>query len=102
MRKRPFILTELEDLALAACDDQHLRALSARTVLSSWLARDVSLRELRLAYSRLLELGLLRSYRERAGRAYASPFVGTRTRDLAVRATPKGRNYLKWRPRHVV
>jgi hypothetical protein len=102
MRKRSVTLTELQDLALAACDDEHLRASAARWALTSWLGREVPFRELRSAYGRLLDLGFLRTYRERQGRAYAAPFVGTRTRDLAVRATPKGRAYLKRRPRHVV
>ena len=102
MRKHSVALSELQDLALAACDDQHLRALAARSVLSSWLQRDVPLHELRSAYGRLLDLGFLRTYRERSVRAYVAPFVGTRTRDLSVRATSKGRTYLKRRPRHVV
>jgi hypothetical protein len=101
MVKRLFVLTELEDLALVACDDQHLPALVARDIIASWLKRRISVREMRAAYAKLLALGLLQSYRERAGRVYVAPFEGTRTRDLSFRATPKGRRHLQ-KPRNVV
>jgi hypothetical protein len=101
MKKRQFVLTELEDRALAACDDMYLEAASAREVLSSWYGREIQFRELRSIYARLLGLGLLRVYAQGKGRPVSTELRGHRTSALSVRATSKGRRYLGWK-RHVV
>jgi hypothetical protein len=101
MKRRPFVLTDLEDRSLAACDDQHLPVRSAQMVLSSWLDRPISTPEMRQLYRKLSKLGLVRTYVRRKGRIVRSPFVGCRTVSLWVRATAKGVSYLKW-PRRVV
>ena len=54
MRKRPFTLTDLEDRALAACDDMYLETTIARNVLSTWYERVIPFRELRPAYRKLV------------------------------------------------
>jgi hypothetical protein len=100
MRKRPYILTDLEDRALAACDDMYLEALIARNVLSTWYERVIPFRELRSVYRRLVELGLLRTYAKHHGRLKAVELSGHRTEALSVRATKKGCQYLG-RKRHV-
>lgn len=99
MKSRPFILSDIEDLALAACDDMYLEASSARNILSTWYERVVLYRELRAAYARLIQLGLLRAYAKRNHRIVLVQLPGHRTRDLAVRATSSGRQYLTWRRR---
>ena len=101
MRRRLFVLTELEDSALAACDDQFLEARSAQIVLGSWFDRRISTRELRQLYRKLADLGLLGAYIKRSGRIVRSQFTGCRTASLLVRATAKGRKYLS-APRRVV
>ena len=101
MAKRPFVLTDLEDRVLAACDDMYLEVSSAREILESWYARRIPLAELRRLYERLADLGLLRVYRRYSGRVRAAALAGNRTRDLLVRATANGRRYLTWQ-RHVV
>jgi hypothetical protein len=101
MVTRNVALSELQDLALASCDDQHLEALVAREVISSFLARDISVREIRGAYGVLLALGLVKAYQEKGGKVRAAMFEGTRTRDLLFRATRRGVAQLK-RPRNVV
>ena len=100
MKKRPFVLTDLEDRTLAACDDMHLDAPTAQNVLSTWYERPVSFRELRSVYRRLVELGLLRTYTRGNGRWLAVETPGYRTSALWTRATKKGRQYLGWK-RHV-
>lgn len=95
------MLTDLEDRALAACDDQHLAVPTAQTILSSWFARDISTGEMRDVYARLIELGLLRTYVRRRKVLVAAPLLGNRTRSLQVRATAKGRRYLSRKPRKV-
>ena len=100
MRKRPYMLTDLEDRALAACDDMYLEAPTARNVLSTWYERVIPFRELRSVYRRLVELGLLRTYAKRYGRLKAVELSGHRTAALSVRATKKGCQYLG-RKRHV-
>jgi len=101
MRKRPFTLTDLEDRALAACDDVYLETTIARDVLSTWYDRVIPFRELRTAYRRLVDLGLLHAYVRRNGRLAAVEMPGHRIDALCVRATAKGRQYLG-RKRHVV
>jgi hypothetical protein len=101
LKRRPFVLTDLEDRALAACDDQYLAVRSAQMILSSWFDRRISTPEMRQLYRKLSDLGLLRAYVMRGGRIVRSPFLGRRTVSLLVRATTKGRSYLKW-PRRVV
>jgi hypothetical protein len=101
MKQREFVLTDLEDRALAACDDMHLDAASAREILSSWYGRDIPFRELRSIYARLVGHGLLRVYAQHKGRAICTELKGHRTNALSVRATSKGRRYLGWK-RHVV
>jgi len=95
------MLTDLEDRALAACDDAYLEATIAREILSSWYGREIRFRELRSIYARLVGLGLLRVYAQRNGRAISTELRGQRTNALSVRATSKGRQYLGWK-RHVV
>jgi hypothetical protein len=97
MKNRPYILTDFEDLALAACDDMYLETSIARNILSTWYERVVPYRELRAAYSRLIDLGLLRAYAKRNHRVVLVQLSGHRTQDLAVRATSKGRRYLIWK-----
>ena len=58
MIRRTFILSDLEDRALAACDDQHLAVPTAQDILSSWFVRDVSTGEMRGVYARLSDLSL--------------------------------------------
>jgi hypothetical protein len=94
MKSRPYVLTDFEDLALAACDDMYLEASIARNILSTWYERVVPARELRAAYSRLMQLGLLRAYAKGNHRVVLAKLSGYRTRDIAVRATSKGRQYL--------
>jgi hypothetical protein len=101
MAKQTFLLTDLEDRALAACDDMYLEVPSAREILESWYARRILPGELRQLYGRLVDLGLLRVYRKRSGRIHAASLTGHRSRDLLVRATTSGRRYLA-RARHVV
>jgi hypothetical protein len=101
MAKRPFVLTDMEDRALAACDEMYLEVSSAREILESWYARRIQVTELRRLYERLIGLGLLRVYRKRSGKIRAAVLAGHRTRDLLVRATAYGRRYLTWQ-RHVV
>jgi len=101
LKRRAFVLTDLEDRALAACDDQYLAIRSAQIILSSWFDRSVSTREMRQLYRKLDNLGLLRAYVVRNGRRVMSPFLGHRTMSLFVRATRKGCNYLTW-PRRVI
>jgi hypothetical protein len=101
MKKAQFVLTDLEDRALAACDDMYLEAASAREVLSSWYGREIPFRELRSIYARLVGLGLLRVYAQRNGRTMSIELKGHRTNAVSVRATSKGRQYLGWK-RHVV
>ena len=100
-RAKSLVLTDLEDRALAACDDRHLDALSARAVLSSWFARKISIGEMRDVYTRLSDLGLLGIYVRRRGVLVAAPMLGNRTRLLHVRATADGRRYLSRKPRRV-
>jgi hypothetical protein len=91
MIRRTFMLSDLEDRALAACDDQHLAVPTAQAILSSWFVRDISTGEMRDVYARLIELGLLNTYVRRRGVLVAAPLLGNRTRSLQVRATAKGR-----------
>jgi len=97
MKKRPYVLTDFEDRALAACDDMHLETKIARNVLSTWYERVIAFRELRLAYRRLVELGLLRIFAKRNGHVVPVEIPGHRTEALSVRATKKGRKYLGWK-----
>jgi hypothetical protein len=101
VRRRLFVLTDLEDRALAACDDQHLAVRSAQIILGSWFDCTIPTREMRQIYRKLADLGLLHGYVMRRGRAVRSPFLGCRTMSLFVRATSKGRDYLTW-PRRVI
>jgi hypothetical protein len=101
VKRRPFVLTDLEDRALAACDDQHLAVRTAQMVLGSWFGRAIATSEMREIYRKLAGLGLLYVYVMRGGRAVRSPFLGCRTMALLVRATSKGREYLAW-PRRVI
>jgi hypothetical protein len=96
-----FVLTEVEQYVLAACDDQNVGALVARNIISQHLARDISIRDMRKAYERLLGLGLVEPYRGRHGKRCVAPFKGTRTRDLSFKATHEGVLFLK-RTRRVV
>lgn len=100
MSRRQFILTDIEDRALAACDDMYLETHIARAVLESWYGRTIPYRELRRVYARLFALGLLRTYKRRDGRIRRSPMEGNRTQTLLVRATAYGCTYLSW-PRRV-
>lgn len=95
MGKRAVVLSDLEDLALVACDDQVLPALAARDVIASYLSLGISVRDIRGVYGKLYALGLVKPYRERGGKAVVASFEGTRTRDLSFRATRKGVLYLK-------
>ena len=91
---RAALLNELEDLALAACDDQHLEAASSREILSLWFEREVSYSELRVAFRRLYRLGLLRTYVYRGTRIVRSSTRSIPTHHLLVRGTERGREYL--------
>jgi hypothetical protein len=95
------VLSDVEDSALAACDDMYLEASSAREILSSWYARRVSFRELRAIYRKLSELGFLRTYVKSRGRYTLVSLEGHRTATLSVRATSSGRKYLS-RERNVL
>jgi hypothetical protein len=95
------MLTDLEDRALAACDDQHLPVPTAQAFLSSWFARDISTGEIPELYARLIELELLKTFVRRQEMLVAAPLLGNRTRSLQVRATAKGRRYLNRKPRKV-
>src|SRR5690349_18508187 len=101
MGKRPFVLTEIEDYALCACDDQILGALVTRDIISQYLKVNISVRDMRRVYERLLGYGLVKPYRGPCNKERPARFKGTRTRDLSFQATRKGVLYLK-RPRHVV
>jgi hypothetical protein len=101
LKRRPFVLTDLEDRGLAACDDQILPIRTAQSVLSRWFHRIIPTREMRKLYKNLAALGLLHTYVMRNGRAVRTPFLGRRTVSLSVRATAKGREYLTW-PRRVI
>src|SRR5712664_3428293 len=93
MMRRTFMLTDLEDRALAACDDQHLAVPTTQAILSIWFVRDISTGEMRDVYARLIELRLLKTYVRRRGVLVAAPLLGNRTRSLQVRATTNGRRY---------
>ena len=101
MNPRPYVLADIEDRALAACDDMYLETTIARNVLSTWYERVIPFSELRPVYQRLIDLGLLRTYTKRQGRMKAVEMSGHRTASLSVRATKKGRQYLG-RKRHVI
>lgn len=101
MTRRTFMLTDLEDRALAACDDQHLAVPTAQGILSNWFVRGISTGEMRDVYARLIELGLVKTYVRRRGVLVAVPLSGNRTRSLQVRATAKGQSYLSHKPRRV-
>jgi hypothetical protein len=101
LKRRPFVLTDLEDRALAACDDQILPIRTAQAVLSSWFHRSIPTREMRELYQKLAALGLLHPYVMVDRRTTRTPFLGRRTVSLSVRATAKGRKYLNW-PRRVI
>ena len=101
MIRRTFMLSDLEDRALAACDDQHLAVPTAQAILSSWFDRDIPTREMRDVYARLSKLGLLKTYTRSRGVLVAAPLLGNRTRSLQVRATARGRRYLSRKPRKV-
>jgi hypothetical protein len=45
MKKHQFVLTDLEDRALAACDDMYLEATSAKEILGSWYGREIPFRD---------------------------------------------------------
>jgi hypothetical protein len=100
MVERPFVLTEIEDLALCACDDQILGALVTRDIISQYLQIKISVRDMRRVFERLSSYGLVKPYRGPCNRERPARFTGTRTRDLSFQATRKGVLYLK-RPRHV-
>ena len=102
MKKRPFTLTDLEDRALAACDDMYLETAIARDVLSTWFNRTIPFRELRQGYEKRINLGLLRTYKKRSGRIRSTELRGHRTQVLLVRATLKGVQYLNCGERYVV
>ena len=101
MATSAFPLTELEDLALAACDDQYLEASSSRAILSQWLERPIQYTELRSALRRLRSFGLLRTYVKRHGRIVRAEMHGCPTHALLLRGTPEGRAYLRG-PRRLV
>ena len=101
MKKRPFLLTDFEDRALAACDDFYLEASTAQNILRSWYERSIPETRLRRAYARLEGLGLLGTYRKARGRIRRAPLERTAMIDLIVRGTQKGRSYLNLK-RHVV
>jgi hypothetical protein len=101
MIRRTFMLSDLEDRALAACDDQHLAMPTAQAILSNWFVRDISTGEIRDVYARSIELGLMTTYVCRLGVLVAAPLLGNRTRSLQVRATAKGRRYLSRKARKV-
>ena len=99
----PFTLTDLEDQALAACDDDYLEASVLKSVLVHWHAREITFRELRNGLIKLCGLGLMRTYTKRSGRVTACPFRGNRTSAILVKATTKGRRYLaRGKRRYVV
>jgi hypothetical protein len=62
MLRQNFILFDLEDRALVACDDQYLPVPTAQAILSSWFDRDIPTHEIRAIYARLSELGLLKVF----------------------------------------
>jgi hypothetical protein len=85
MVKRPFVLTDLEDRALAACDDQYLRATAAQAVLSGWFSRSIPISEMRAIYACLRALDLLRTYVLRSGRVLPATMAGHRASSLPFR-----------------
>lgn len=95
MRRKPFVLTKVEEYFLAASEDHNVGAQVARAIISRHLARDISVSEMRQVYERLLELGLVEPYRGRHGSRRPVPLKGTRTRDLCFTATREGVLYLK-------
>ncbi|MFN7782578.1 MAG: hypothetical protein ACK5PG_07555 [Lysobacterales bacterium] len=67
-------LRNIEDLTLAMADDEYVSFRTARAVLGTYLARNVTFRELSCVVGRLSNLGLLR-WRVRRG---AQTFFRTR------------------------
>ena len=102
MKQHPFTLTDLEDHALAACDDMYLDTPIAKEILSSWHGRTIQYRELRRVYEKLIDLGLLRTYIKQDGRIRSAVIHGKRTQQLLVRATLKGVRYINCGERYVV
>ena len=97
MAARAFVLSEIEDASVAACDDQYLSAKGLLFVLRSYFSRQIPVRELRRALGHLAELDLLRVYVMHNSRITLTRLPGNRTEALLVRATQKGRVYLRWR-----
>ena len=101
MGDAPVVLTSLEVYVLSSCEGQNVGARVARDIISRHLGRDISAREMRLTYARLLELGFVEPLTGRHGDRRSAQFKGTRTSEFSFRATREGVLYLK-RPRHVV
>ncbi len=104
MKKRwPFIITDLEDRALAMCESAYVNVSLAKRILEWWYQRSVLFAELRQVYEKLHAIGLINVYTR-----YAKTFVreqgfrGHRTRALSFRATRKAKRYLNLGKRYVV
>ncbi len=91
----PLVLTKLETCVLSSCEGQNVGARVAREIISRYLGRDVSVREMRATYARLLELDLVEPLTGRHGDRRRALFKGTRTSEFSFRATRKGVLYLK-------
>ncbi|MBE5313801.1 MAG: hypothetical protein H4O13_00170 [Xanthomonadales bacterium] len=90
-------LRNVEDLTLAMADDEYVSFRTARPVLGSYLARNVTFRELSCVVGRLSNLGLLRWRVRRGGhtffRSHAS-FAEQRSCAAFFMASGAGRAYL--------
>ena len=95
MKKRPFLLTDLQDRALASCDDMHFEVPSAREVLQIWYERAIPFTEFRRDLQRLIDLGLLGTYEKRHSRYHRVPLQSHPMSQLLIRATRSGCAYLK-------
>jgi hypothetical protein len=95
MKKRPFLLTDLQDRALASCDDMYFEVPSAREVLQIWYERAIPFTEFRCDLQRLVDLGLLGAYEKRQSRYHRVPLQNRPMSQLFIRATGSGCTYLK-------
>ena len=103
MTKRPpFIITDLEDRALAMCERAYVNASLAKRILESWYQRSVPFAELRQVYEKLHAIGLINVY-TRSVKTFVveQGFRGHRTRALSFRATRKAERYLNSGRRYV-
>lgn len=101
MERWPFTLKDIEDRALAMCEDAYIDAPTAKNILEIWYKRSVSFSELRRIYAKLHATDLVRAYIKNNGRICLTEFRGNRTNMLFFRATARAKRYLNCGERYV-